>query len=80
MICAFTHHLHVVGIEGLFVQGELLRSQRVVQLDHLRKLPAGINKTVREQSSRGEFQTAEQCRALLPPKVCCRSCRWNKGS
>lgn len=80
MICAFAHHLRVVGIEGLFVQGEFLRSQRVVQLDHLRKLPAGTNKTVREQSSRGEFQTAERRGALLPPKVCCRSCRWSKGS
>lgn len=42
MICApsapSTHHLCVVGIEGLFIQGELLRAQRVVQLDHLRKL------------------------------------------
>lgn len=41
MICALapsTHHLCVVGIEGLFIQGELLRAQRVVQLDHLRKL------------------------------------------
>lgn len=57
VICAFaagTHHLRVVGIEGLFVQGEFLRPQRVVQLDHLRKLRAGINKRVREQSSTGE--------------------------
>lgn len=41
MICALaagTHHLGVVGIEALFVQGEFLRPQRVVQLDHLRKL------------------------------------------
>lgn len=57
MICALaadTHHLRVVGIEGLFVQGEFLRPQRVVQLDHLRKLQAGINKMVREQSTTGE--------------------------
>lgn len=52
MICAFAHHLHVVGIEGLLVQGEFLRSQRVVQLDHLRKLPVGINETVREPVGR----------------------------
>lgn len=25
-------------------------------------------------------QAEEQCRAHLPPKVCCRSCRWNTGS
>lgn len=41
VVCAFapsTHHLCVVGIEGLFIQGEFLRAQRLVQLDHLRKL------------------------------------------
>lgn len=57
MICALapsTHHLCVVGIEGLFIQGEFLRAQRVVQLDHLRKLRAEINKGVRKQQSTGE--------------------------
>lgn len=57
MICALapsTHHLCVVGIEGLFIQGELLRAQRVVQLDHLRELRAEINKGVREEQSAGE--------------------------
>lgn len=38
-----THHLHVVGIEGLFIQGEFLRSEGVVQLNHLRELQEGIN-------------------------------------
>lgn len=35
-----THHLHVVGIEGLFIQGEFLRTEGVVELNHLRKLQA----------------------------------------
>lgn len=51
-LCSSTHHLGVVGIEGLFIQGEFLRAQRVVQLDHLRELRAGIKKTVRNQQSR----------------------------
>lgn len=44
----------MVRVEGLFVQGEFLRPQRVVQLDHLRKLRAGIDKTVREELRGGE--------------------------
>lgn len=33
----------MVGIEGLFIQGEFLRAERVVQLNHLRELRGGIN-------------------------------------
>ncbi len=41
-----THHLCVVGIEGLFIQREFLRTEGVVELNHLRKLQAE-KKTVR---------------------------------
>lgn len=45
-----THHLCVVGIEGLLIQGEFLRAKRVVELNHLRKLQAGINRLVKHQT------------------------------
>lgn len=68
-VCAAgTHHLRVVGIEGLFVQGEFLRPQRVVQLDHLRKLWAGINKMVGEQGSTGEARQKSDVRAPYHPR------------
>lgn len=35
----------MAGIEGLFVQGEFLRAERVVELYHLRELQAEINMT-----------------------------------
>lgn len=34
------HHLCVVGVEGLFVQWELLWAQGVVELNHVGKLQA----------------------------------------
>ena len=50
-----THHLRVVGIESLLVQGELLRTEGVVEFNHLRKLQAETSVTVRRRylSSRG---------------------------
>lgn len=50
-----THHLRVVGIESLLVQGELLRTEGVVEFNHLRKLQAETSVTVRHRylSSRG---------------------------
>lgn len=42
-----THHLRVVGIEGLFIQGEFLRTEGAVELNHLRKLQAETKETVK---------------------------------
>lgn len=47
MICSGTHHLRVVGIEGLFIQGEFLWTEGVVQLNHLRKLQSRNKQKVR---------------------------------
>lgn len=49
MIRRSTHHLRVVGIEGLFIEGEFLWTKGVVELNHLRKLQAEINKIVRHR-------------------------------
>lgn len=38
-----THHLCVVWVEGLFIQGELLRTEGMVEFNHLRKLQGEIN-------------------------------------
>lgn len=39
-----THHLRVVGVEGLLIQGEFLGAKQVVQLNHLRELRGEINR------------------------------------
>ena len=51
-----THHLCVAGVEGLLVQGELLRAEGVVEFDHVGKL----RERERERESESEIEEGER--------------------
>lgn len=49
----------MVGIEGLLIQGELLRTQGVVEFNHLRKLQEEINRIAGCHSTSGGQQSLD---------------------
>lgn len=64
-----THHLPVVGIEGLLIQGKFLWAQRLEEFDHVRKLQKGQKKVKDSVLDKDPQSLLENSPLAVPPET-----------